>query len=304
MKNVLVTGATSFIGANLTNRLLELGHTVYATVRPGAKGKCELSASEFLHILEAPMSEYLYLGELIDKPIDTAFFLAWDGTRGLSREDKDLQQRNYEYSLNGLESASKLGCETIISAGSQAEYGQYNCKINEDTFSMPVTQYGKYKLKFFEKAYEICKVKNIGFKEARLFSIYGINDSKDSLIISSINNMLHNLDCNFTESLQIWDYLYVDDAIDGLIALTQCICQDGIYNFGSGDSKPLKEYIEQIYEVTNSKSKLIFGSLLYPTNGIVNLNPDISKLIRETGWFPKVSFQEGIEKIIKSKKSL
>ena len=108
----------------------------------------------------------------------------------------------------------------------------------------------------------------------------------------------------FTEGFQIWDYLYVDDAIDGLIALTQCICQDGIYNLGSGDSKPLKEYINQIFLATNSKSKLIFGSLPYPTNGLVNLNPDISKLIRETGWCPKVSFQEGIEKIIKAKKSM
>lgn len=71
-----------------------------------------------------------------------------------------------------------------------------------------------------------------------------------------------------------------------------------IYNFGSGYSAPLKEYINIMMEVTQSKSELRYGAVSYPATGIVNVNPNIDRLL-ETGWVPKIQFSDGIRGICK-----
>ena len=79
-------------------------------------------------------------------------------------------------------------------------------------------------------------------------------------------------------------------------------CEDGAYNFGSGDIRPLKEFVMEMYKITNSKSQLLFGAIPYPQTGMVNVCPDISKLQTQTGWKAKIDFLQGIHKIINDKK--
>jgi nucleoside-diphosphate-sugar epimerase len=112
--------------------------------------------------------------------------------------------------------------------------------------------------------------------------------------------MIGNLPCELTECRQLWDFLYVDDAIDALYRL---ICKDkacGVYNFGSGISKELREYVMTMYRLTGSRSELRFGAVPYPKTGIVHTNPDVGRLLRETSWSPTVSFEEGIERLIRA----
>ena len=52
-----------------------------------------------------------------------------------------------------------------------------------------------------------------------------------------------------------------------------------------------------MYALTKSTSKLLFGAVEYPHTGMVSIWPDINKL-QETGWAAKVSFAEGIQKVI------
>ena len=40
--NIVVTGATSFLGSALVKRLLQGGHRVYAVIRPGSKNRAML----------------------------------------------------------------------------------------------------------------------------------------------------------------------------------------------------------------------------------------------------------------------
>lgn len=54
-------------------------------------------------------------------------------------------------------------------------------------------------------------------------------------------------------------------------------------------------------QVTQSKSELHYGAVPYPKTGIVNVNPDVHKLMA-MGWKPKVNFSEGINRILEEKK--
>ncbi|MBM6748724.1 NAD(P)-dependent oxidoreductase [Megamonas rupellensis] len=300
MKNILITGATSFIGSHLINILLN-DYKIFAVIRPNSKKIGVLPKSDNLIKLELNMDEYYKITDRINDNIDVFIHFAWAGTRGIERNNKIIQEDNYRYSMMALKSAIDLRVKTFITAGSQAEYGPWVkfYKQSEDVEAKPNTEYGKIKLKFYERANVICNENKIRFIEPRFFSLYGPGDFEGTMVISILKKMLLGIDCDLTEGIQKWDFLYIDDAVLGLKQLIENTEAKGIYNFGYGESHLLKEYIQKMYEITKSNSKLKWGIIPYPKTGIVNINPCVNKL-KSIGWTPKVTFDEGIKEIIKS----
>ena len=60
----------------------------------------------------------------------------------------------------------------------------------------------------------------------------------------------------------------------------------------------MKDYVEEMYSITESKSVLNYGAIAYPPTGIVHTNPSIDKLVNEINWKPMTSFRDGIQKVI------
>lgn len=300
MKKAVVTGATSFIGLHLVNRLLQLGYQVHAITRVSTAKRNLLPQHANLTIAEYNLADYKDLHQSVRFVPDVYFSLAWSGTRGADRDDGALQQANYVYSMNGLRSILGTGCKRVITAGSQAEYGIYDQKIDEQCLEKPITHYGKYKLKFYREALALCTLEQARLKEPRFFSVYGPHDFEHSMIQMALSRMLSNQPCYFTEANQMWDYLYIEDAVDAMIYLSEKPCKDGVYNVGSGIANPLKIFIEEMKSLAGSQSELFFGAIPYPKTGRVSIEPDITKLVTETGWKAKTSFAEGIVKVINS----
>ncbi|MCM1174366.1 MAG: NAD(P)-dependent oxidoreductase [Blautia sp.] len=295
-KTVVITGANGFIGKALIGRMCRGEYYVVAVVRQGEQDELAEFVQKGVRIVENNMEEYAHLIKKIER-CDIFISLAWDGTRGKTRDDAERQQKNYLYSMQALYAATDMGCKVFISAGSQAEYGNINGKISEDMPCHPVTEYGKWKFAFFRDASEHCKKNGIAFKEPRFFSLYGENDVETTMIIDILKKMLKNEPCELTECIQNWDYLYISDAVEGIMKLLEVKCDDGIYNFGSGDVRTLKDYVAEMYAVTHSESKLLFGAVPYPDTGMVSIWPDIHKL-QKIGWSVQVPFGVGIQKII------
>lgn len=306
MEKIIITGASSFIGYRLCRVLTKNNYKVYAVIRKGNAKKEALLEGKNITIVYSSMENYGELDKLIHESCDVGVALAWNGTRGAERNNEKMQKENFLYSIDCVEAFSHLGCKKIITAGSQAEYGPWfeERKITENDKCNPNTKYGEYKLAFYEKALEICAERNITLVEPRFFSLYGDDDSEKTMIIAMIRNMLQNEPCGLTECKQLWDFLYVDDAINALCKLIESTNAKGVYNFGSGISKPLKEYVIEMANLTHTKSKLNFGLVPYPATGIVNTNPSIKKLEKEIDWKPSISFTEGIRKVIEKQKNI
>lgn len=296
---IAVSGATSMIGAAIVNRLLLQGHEVIAIVRKSCKKLDTLNTSDNLTLVSCDMCDYRAINGMINGKIDVAITTAWNGTRGADRNNQKLQQTNLQYSIDFLKEMIRLGCKKFFTAGSQAEYGLWTRqeKLSEDVLPNPNTEYGRYKLQFYEYAKAYCVEHGCTLVEPRFFSLYGPNDFTGTMVMSTLKKMIANKACELTECVQLWDFLYIDDAIDALCMLIASEKAAGIYNFGSGRSAPLKEYIETMMEVTQSKSELHYGAVPYPKTGIVNVNPNIDRLT-ELGWIPKVTFIEGMKIMI------
>lgn len=296
---ICITAANCFIGLPLVKKASSLGWEVIAVVRVGNKQKDYICSIPNTKVVELNLENYDQLGEIVGK-VDCAVLLTWNGTRGQTRLDEKLQESNYLYNMEAVKSLATHGCGRIITAGSQAEYGIYNEVITEETECKPNTAYGKYKVKFFEEAQKYCQEKGVSLREPRFFSLYGPGDYENTMIMSSIRDMLDNKPCKFTEALQMWDYLYIDDAVEAIVMLCEKECTDGAYNFGSEDCRPLREYILEQKNILNSRSDLLFGAVPYGPAGIVSIHPSVKKLKQETGWNPKTSFREGIDIIVKT----
>lgn len=297
MKTLVITGATSFIGLNLLNHLLN-DYKIIAVIRPNGKKFEKLPVNVNLSVMELNLEEYDKLSLSITENIYGFIHLAWNGTRGTDRRNIEMQKLNYKFSISALHSAAKLNAKIFMSAGSQAEYGLQNNIITENTVPKPVTAYGKSKLKFYEYGIEFCKNNNIKFVEPRFFSLYGAGDYKGTLIMSMLAKMLKNEPCDLTDCTQKWNFLNIKDAVAGMkILLENEQVESGAYNFASNDTRELKSFLLEMKNITNSKSKLNFGAIPHNDSGKYGINPDISKLLN-TGWQPKINFEDGIREIL------
>ncbi|MVB10860.1 hypothetical protein CAFE_15580 [Caprobacter fermentans] len=112
--------------------------------------------------------------------------------------------------------------------------------------------------------------------------------------------MFKNEDCPLTACKQMWDFLYISDAAEGLKKLLAEKDTSGVYNFGSGSAKPLKDYVEEMAELTCTNSRLLFGAVPYGPAGMVSIEPVISRLVGETGWKPEISFKSGVTHVLQT----
>lgn len=297
-KNIIITGATSFIGVNLIDELIKHNYNITAIIRTCSSNKNRLSTFNGIKIVALEMHQYKEINKHVKYINDSILInLAWNGTRGIERDDEELQRANYEFSMDIVKAVVDSGCKMVINAGSQAEYGQHIGLISEETDCNPVTEYGIYKLKFFNEASSYCKSNNISFLELRFFSLYGVDDSKNTMILSILDSMIKNKKCELTECIQKWNFLHIRDAVRGIINLIEDKCNSGAYNFGSLDTRSLKSFIEEMYVLSGSKSEIIYGAIEYPKTGKLELCPDVTKLIN-TGWKPEISFKDGVSEII------
>ena len=299
MKNVIVTGATSFIGVHIIKEYLKNNCPVIAVVRPNSKNLDRLPKNNLLTIVEIYIEKIETIIEKIEiEKIDIFYHLAWEGVRIPYRDDKILQKKNYTYAVNAMKVAIKLGCNTFIGAGSQAEYGKCVGKIDENYPTKPVNEYGKAKLKVYETLRKMAKENNIKFIWARIFSVYGIYDYKETMIMSTLAKMIKNESIQLTQCVQSWDYIYVEDLARAMYLLANTSCMDGIYNIASGESRLLKEFVIDMKDICKSSSKLEFGAIPYSNEGVMNFEPIVDKLKQNLGWSCKVNFQEGIKRIL------
>lgn len=296
----VITGATSFVGVELTRYTLSLGNEVIAVCRKESAGIPRLGNHPNLRIVLLEFSEYTQMTGLIDKA-DVFVNLAWAGTGHSGRNVSDIQQDNILYSLEAIKVSADIGCKLFVEAGSQAEYGTVLEKISETTPCNPFSEYGKAKLTVKEQGSKIANALGMKYLHLRIFSLYGEDDHPWTLIMSSINKMVNNEAVELSPCTQKWNFLYVKDAVKQIYLLCQYALRNPdfnaeVFNIASKDTRVLKDFVKEMYSSSQSKSKLKFGAII-PTNA-VSLDPDTSKTETAIGYISNYVFKDVINNII------
>lgn len=223
------------------------------------------------------------------------YHIAWSLTGTQRNTDIIEQSRNIQYTLEAVEVANQLGCSLFVGAGSQSEYGLCPDDIISPNAAVnPIQAYGIAKYCAGRLAIQRAEQLNIACVWVRVFNVFGLWEKPNTLIQTCIQNFRKDLVPKFTEGNQLWDYLYSEDAGEAFCKIGLYVRENKVFCFGSGKSKPLREYIETIRDVINPDLKLTFGAIPYKADSIMHLCADISSLTLDTGWKPKTDFINGI----------
>lgn len=298
MKSAVITGATGAIGTALINELTSKGVRVLVLTREDSPRNSIIPQSPLVEV------RYCSLEELHDfeaeGEYEVFYHLAWAGTFGSARNDLYLQNKNVEYALDAVAAAKRLGCHIFIGAGSQAEYGRVEGILKPDTPAFPENGYGYGKLCAGQMTRDLAH--NLGLRHiwVRILSVYGPNDGGGSMVMSALEKLRDGEIPEFTKGEQKWDYLYSGDAAEAFTLLGEKGADGKVYVLGSGNARPLAEYIEELRRTAAPNGKVNLGTVPYGEKQVMFLCADISELQRDTGWKPTTDFADGIRRIIEN----
>ncbi len=145
---------------------------------------------------------------------------------------------------------------------------------------------------FFEDKYELDCVR------LRLFNAYGPNQHS-SFLIPTIVAQVIDPSCQAVTVQDLAparDYIHVDDVAAAILS-TSIASPGSILNIGSGQSKTVGEVVQIAMSVAGV-TKLIEVSGVVRPNEIPSVVADIKRIEAVTGWFPKLSFEEGMRTVI------
>ena len=300
--NVIITGGTSFIGLAVIRKLLAENHMVWAVVRPESANRGKLPEDDRIRVVTCGMDDMDRLTdikELKELPEKVFLHMAWDGVGSAGRSDPSIQKKNIENSLKAVKAAEMLSCRRFVFSGSQAEYGIHRDVMTEESECRPVSEYGKAKLEFGRKAAKNCR--EMEYVHCRIFSVYGPGDHPWSLVSTCVRTFLEGGHMELGECTQKWNFLYIDDMAEAILALLFNREETrGVYNIAGDDTRILREFVEEIYGVCGKKGSFSYGKRGPNAEGPASLIPDISKIKAATGWEPRTVFRDGIEEIRRS----
>ena len=273
---IVITGPTGAIGMALIKQCITEGRKVLAICHRGSKRISQIPNNYLVRVVEADLCDYanLDITDICTGEYEVFIHLAWNGTVGDSRNNMALQADNIQYALDAVELAERLGCKTFIGAGSQAEYGRVNEPLRPDTPTFPENGYGIAKLAAGQMTRIRCEQLGLKHIWTRILSVYGPYDGENSMISITLKKMLANEETHFTAGDQIWDYIYSEDASNMMLDLADKGENGQVYLIGSGDARPLKEYIKEMYEVTGCTARLGLGDIPYNDKQVMRLEID------------------------------
>lgn len=292
MKTAIVTGASGFIGRRLCEKLIDNGYYVYGIVTDIKRGDlknnhCNLNYIE-LNLVDNSNTDK------IPNNIDVLFHLAWIGVDSDLKNNFETQMLNLNISLNVIKLVKSKNINKIICIGSAAEYAYLKSSISGEDFPSPSDYYSIIKSSARMLFEYHSKKDGFDFNYVIVPSVYGPGRLDNNIITYSIKSLLNGETPKFTKLEQLWNYIYIDDLIDGIYLVAKKGLNLKTYPLGSNKERPLYEYIKIIHELINPKAKLGIGELPYKSKDVDNCIMDCSSAYEDLGFVAKVEFESGI----------
>ena len=282
MEYVIVTGANGFIGKTLVNTLLKKGYHVVAL------DICFddiLLNDDCVICVNVLNKEVEVLAEEIPQQEYRCFFhLAWVGTSGPARADYVVQLNNVKLARDYIKLCSEISCKRVVYASSINEMETYEYLQSDDIEPAGGYIYGTGKLAAHLMGETVAKLNGIEFIPVVITNIYGVGEKSARMIYTSINKLVHKEHCSFTAGYQTYDFIYITDAINAIIAVAEKGKAFNRYYIGSGEPKPLREFLLEMRDIVDPEAELGLGDIPFKGVDISYDQFDLKKIERDTGY--------------------
>jgi UDP-glucose 4-epimerase len=295
MRSAIVTGASGFVGSQLVKELLSYGVEVYAVVRKDTPLRYALPSNPGLHIIACNMSEYASLPDLIpSSAVDVFYHLAWEGSAGPLRANTKVQLDNVLHTVEAVQAANVMQCGRFCGAGSIMETEAIAYIPQNGSHPNKSYIYSTAKLTAHFMAKTTAQDLGIPFVWGIISNAYGVGEISPRFINTTLAKLLHASEADFTEGVQIYDFVNISDMAHAFYLLGESGKSNTAYYIGSGQPRPIREYVEIMRDLVAPHVALHFGAV--PFNGVCLPMEtfDISMLTEDTGFRPVISFEDGI----------
>lgn len=299
MKRVVITGGTGFIGSWLIRELVRHHVEVIALVRDIRTTMFDgMENKNLLRMVQYNSIEYNALPEEVEQ-VDAFYHLAWAGVSTQQKNDGQLQLENIHFSMEMLDYAVKIGVDRFLGMGTVAEYAfsENAIEVNGGR-QTPNDMYGAAKTSAHYMLETYARILGIPFNWVVLPSTFGEGRRDDNIITYTITTLLRGERPQYGLLLQMWDFLYVGEVVRALRLIAEKGISGKTYGIGSGVYRQLKDYIIKIRDIINPQLELGIGDIPALSDKAFSSCVNIYELVKDTGFAPKVSFEEGINRTI------
>lgn len=333
-KNILITGAAGFIGANLVKELLKTTEDKIIGI-DNLNDYYDVSLKEFrLKEIEALHKDFTFIkGNIADKELINRLFeeyhfnivvnlAAQAGVRySITNPDVYIESNTIGF-YNILEACRHYPVDHLVYASSSSVYGS-NKKVpysTDDKVDNPVSLYAATKKSNELFAHAYSKLYNIPSTGLRFFTVYGPAGRPDMAYFSFTNKLIKG------ETIKIFnygnckrDFTYVDDIVKGIKlvmnkAPEKKTGEDGlpippyaVYNIGNNNPENLLDFVQILSEELVKSGVLPKDYNFEAHKELVPMQPgdvpityaDTSALERDFGFKPSTSLREGLREFAK-----
>ncbi|MHC2266857.1 NAD-dependent epimerase/dehydratase family protein [Bradyrhizobium diazoefficiens] len=226
--NVLVTGASGFIGAHLVARLLSEGSRVTVLTRSSSALPPEWH--DRISVIACDDFTETGLRRLLHAPFDTVFHLAAYGVRPNHRDIDEMIRINVELPATLVRLCTEWRARMIM-AGTFSEYRSPSTQepLTEDSPLEQGKLYGSSKAAGGLMASAIAKSNGADFRLLRLFKVYGAGEAPHRLLPALVSGLTKRERVAISAGTQILDFVYIDDVIEAMLrADSHCRDKGGI----------------------------------------------------------------------------
>lgn len=283
---VLVTGASGFIGAQLCTRLLAEGAVVHAVSR-----SVHMSTQVQWQVAQLGCADQV--ARVIDRAQpDVIFHLAGyvAGARGLDAV-LPMLQANCVAAANVLAVSAQRGIARLVLAGTLEE--------PREGESSPSSPYAMAKWAASGYARLFHELYGTPVVNARIFMTYGPDQPDFHKLIPHVAlSLLRGETPKLSSGRRLVDWIYVDDVVDGLLALATTAGVEGAtVDLGSGVLHSVGDVVRALYALLSPSGEPPFGTMVDRPHEIERA-AELAETTRRIGWAPRVGLDEGLRRTI------
>ncbi len=304
-RRVLVAGGAGFIGSHLCDRLVTEGHDVLCIDNyfTGCKANVE-------HLLEHPNFELVRhdVREPIHAEVDEIYNLACPASPlHYQQEPVRTIETSVLGAINLLRLARDIGA-VLLQASTSEIYGDPQVHPQPETYWGHVNPiglracYDEGKRCAEALCFDYHRQHGVRLKVARIFNTYGPRLAPgDGRVVSNfIIQALHNKPITiYGDGTQTRSFCYVDDMVDGLIALMRSDDSvTGPVNLGNPAERTVGQLAQLVIRMTGTSARIVHCP--FPPDDPIRRRPNVARAAELLGWHPAIDLEAGLARTIES----
>lgn len=327
MSRVIVTGAAGFIGFHLSRRLLQEGMEVsgvdnfnayYSTALKEARAK-ELQAQKGFRLYRQDLVDGPALNRLFEefRPNRVVNLAAQPGVRYSLENPRAYADSNLVGFINVLEACRHHGVQHLVYASSSSVYGA-NEKAPfsvSDPVDHPVSLYAATKKANELMAHTYSHLFGLPTTGLRFFTVYGPWGRPDMATWKFTEAILKGKPIDIYNFGQMKrDFTYIDDIVEGVVRTLQRVPSANpqwdrrhpdpgssyapykVYNIGNNRPTELMHFVQVLEAVLGKQAEK--NLLPLQPGDVLETAADVDDLIRDVGFSPSTSIEEGLPKFV------